>query len=80
MLKALFNGCLFGVFSESQLASGIEINLARRWFLRLKLSHPVFDFLALSQNRRRFCRDSRVAQDIFDHVVEQAIGQELRLS
>ncbi len=77
MFKALFIGYLFGVRSERQLVREIEVNLAYRWFLRLKLSDRVFDASTLSQNRRRRYRDSRVAQDIFDRIVEQAIGHGL---
>ena len=51
----------------------IEVNVAYRWFLRLKLTDPVFNASTLSQNRRRRYNDTAVAQDIFDHIVEQAI-------
>lgn len=77
MFKALFIGYLFGVRSERQLVREIEVNVAYRWFLRLKLSEPVFDASTLSQNRRRRYRDSTVAQEIFDRIVEQAIGHGL---
>lgn len=77
MFKALFIGYLFGVRSERQLVREIEVNVAYRWFLRLKLTDPVFDASTLSQNRRRRYRDSRVAQEIFDRIVEQAIGHGL---
>ena len=74
MFKALFIGYLFGVRSERQLVREIQVNVAYRWFLRLKLTDPVFDASTLSQNRRRRYRGSSVAQDIFDHIVEQAIA------
>jgi len=77
MFKALFIGYLFGVRSERQLMREIEVNVAYRWFLRLKLTDVVFDASTLSQNRRRRYRDSRVAQDIFDGIVEQALGHGL---
>lgn len=77
MFKALFVGYLFGVRSERQLVREIEVNVAYRWFLRLKLTDPVFDASTLSQNRRRRFNDTSVAQDIFDHIVEQAIGHGL---
>lgn len=73
MFKALFVGYLFGVRSERQLVREIEVNVAYRWFLGLKLSDPVFDASTLSQNRRRRYTDTAVAQDIFDAIVEQAI-------
>ena len=73
MFKTLFIGYLFGVRSERQLVREIEVNVAYRWFLGLKLTDPVFDASTLSQNRRRRYRDASVAQDIFDAIVEQAI-------
>ncbi len=73
MFKALFIGYLFGVRSERQLVREIEVNVAYRWFLRLRLADKVFDASTLSQNRRRRYTDPSVAQDIFDAIVEQAI-------
>ena len=73
MFKALFIGYLFGVRSERQLVREIEVNVAYRWFLGLKLADGVFDASTLSQNRRRRYTDSSVAQAIFDEIVEQAI-------
>jgi transposase len=77
MFKALFVGYLFGIRSERQLVREIEVNVAYRWFLGLQLTDPVFDASTLSQNRRRRYNDSAVAQDIFDAIVEQAIGKGL---
>ncbi|BBD40189.1 truncated transposase [Aminobacter sp. Y103A] len=74
MFKALFIGYLFGVRSERQLVREIEVNVAYRWFLRLKLTDKVFDASTLSQNRRRRYQDETIAQAIFDRIVEQAIG------
>ncbi|WP_095090332.1 IS1182 family transposase [Mesorhizobium sophorae] len=73
MFKALFIGYLFGVRSERQLVREIEVNVAYRWFLRLKLTDKVFDASTLSQNRRRRYQDETIAQGIFDRIVEQAI-------
>lgn len=73
MFKALFLGYLFGIRSERQLVREIEVNVAYRWFLRLRLTDAVFDASTLSQNRRRRFQDTQVAQDIFDAIVEQAV-------
>jgi transposase len=70
MFKVLFVGYLFGVRSEPQLVQEIEVNVAYRWFLRLKLTDPVFDALTLSLNRRRRYQDATIAQAIFDRIVE----------
>ena len=39
MFKALFVGYLFAIRSERQLVREIEVNVAYRWFLRLKEDH-----------------------------------------
>ncbi|MCJ8159028.1 IS1182 family transposase [Sphingomonas sp. LaA6.9] len=77
MFKALFLGYLFGVRSERQLVREIQVNVAYRWFLGLKLTDPVFDASTLSQNRRRRYDDTTVAQEICDRIVEQAIDHGL---
>ncbi|MEY3235732.1 MAG: hypothetical protein RL230_3003 [Pseudomonadota bacterium] len=74
MFKALFIGYLFGIRSERQLVHETGVNVAYCWFLRLKLTDGVFDASTLSQNRRRRFNDTSVAQDIFDAIVEQAMG------
>jgi transposase len=77
MFKALFIGYLFGVRSERRLVEEIAVNVAYRWFLRLKLTDGVFDASTLSQNRRRRFNGTDVAQTIFDKIVEQAVGHGL---
>jgi len=74
MFKALFVGYLFGVRSERQLIREIEVNVAYRWFLGLRLTDPVFDASTLSQNRRRRYQDASIPQAIFDPIVEQAMA------
>ena len=77
MFKSLFIGYLCGIRSERQLVREIEVNVAYRWYLGLKLTDKVFDASTLSQNRRRRYRDTTVARAIFDRVVEQAIAHGL---
>ncbi|MCK0143943.1 IS1182 family transposase [Aliiroseovarius sp. F20344] len=73
LFKALFIGYLFGIRSERQLMREIEVNVAYRWFLGLRLTDKVFDASTFSQNRRRRFDGTDIAQQIFDHIVEQAI-------
>tara|TARA_R110002094_G_C4904393_1_gene210505 strand:+ start:55 stop:1419 length:1365 start_codon:yes stop_codon:yes gene_type:complete len=77
LFKALFVGYLFGIRSERQLMREIEVNVAYRWFIGLRLTDRVFDASAFSQNRRRRFDGTDVAQRIFDHIVEQAIARGL---
>ena len=57
LFKMLFIGYLFGVRSERRLVREIEVNVAYRWFLGLRLTDKVPDASTLSQiRRRRFTR------------------------
>ena len=73
LFKMLFIGYLFGVRSERQLMREIQVNVAYRWFLGLRLTDKVADASTLSQNRRRRFSDSTIYQDIFDEIVLRAI-------
>lgn len=77
LFKALFVGYLFGIRSERQLMREIEVNVAYRWFIGLRLTDSVFDASTFSQNRRRRFDRTDVAQRIFDHIVEQAMAKGL---
>ena len=73
LFKMLFVGYLFGIRSERQLMREIEVNVAYRWFLQLRLTDKVPDASTISQNRRRRFNDSDIYQEIFDEIVEQGI-------
>ncbi len=73
LFKMLFVGYLFGIRSERQLMREIEVNVAYRWFLQMRLTDKVPDASTISQNRRRRFNDSDICQEIFDEIVEQAI-------
>lgn len=75
LFKLLFIGYLFGVRSERQLIREVQVNVAYRWFLDLRLTDKVPDASTLSQNRRRRFADSSIYQEIFDEIVLQAMGR-----
>jgi len=77
LFKALLVGYLFGIRSERQLMREIDVNVAYRWFIGLRLTDRVFDASTFSQNRRRRFDGTDIAQRIFDHIVEQAIARGL---
>lgn len=77
LFKMLFIGYLFGIRSERQLVKEIQVNVAYRWFLGLRLTDKVPDASTLSQNRRRRFVGTDIEQVIFDTIVEQAIGHKL---
>jgi transposase len=75
LIKMMLPGYLCGVPSERRLVKEIQVNNAYRWFLRMGLTEKVPDASTLSQNRIRRFNDSDVFQQIFDHIVEQALSQ-----
>ena len=50
LFKMLFIGYLFGIRSERQLVREIEVNVAYRWFLGLRLTDKVADVSAAVVN------------------------------
>lgn len=77
LFKLLLLGYLYGVRSERQLMREVEVNVAYRWFLGLRLRDKVPDASTLSQNRRRRFAESTIYQEIFDHIVELAVSRGL---
>lgn len=77
LFKMLFIGYLFGVRSERQLVREVQVNVAYRWFLGLRLTDKVMDASTFSQNRRRRFEGSDIEQVIFDEIVQQAIDHGL---
>lgn len=77
LFKLLLLGYLYGVRSERQLMREVEVNVAYRWFLGLKLRDKVPDASTLSQNRRRRFAESTIYQEIFDEIVLLAVKQGL---
>ncbi len=55
----------------------VEVNVAYRWFLGLRLRDKVPDASTLSQNRRRRFAESTIYQEIFDQIVELAVKKGL---
>ncbi len=77
LFKLLLLGYLYGVRSERQLMREVEVNVAYRWFLGMKLRDKVPDASTLSQNRRRRFSESTIYQEIFDEIVELAVKKGL---
>ena len=75
LFKLLLLGYLFGIRSERQLIREVQVNVAYRWFLGLRLTDKVPDASTISQNRRRRFADSEIYQEIFDEIVLQATGR-----
>ena len=77
LFKLLLLGYLYGVRSERQLMREVEVNVAYRWFLGLRLRDKVPDASTLSQNRRRRFAESTIYQEIFDEIVLLSVNKGL---
>lgn len=73
IFKMLLLSYLFGVRSERRIVQEIQVNVAYRWFLGLKLTDPVPHASTISQNRRRRFLAADVEWKLFVHVVKQAV-------
>lgn len=75
LFKLLLLGYLFGILSERQVIREVQVNVAYRWFLGLRLTDKVPDASTIRQNRRRRFSNSAIYQEIFDEIVLQALGR-----
>jgi len=73
----MFIGYFYGIRSERQLEREVQMNVAYRWFLGLKLHDPVPDHSTISWNRRTRFKDTNIFQEIFDEIVLQAINHKM---
>lgn len=73
IFKMLLISYLFGVRSERRVVQEIQVNVAYRWFLGLKLTDPVPHHSTISQNRRRRFLQADVEWKLFVSVVKQAV-------
>ena len=74
MFKLLLLGYLYGVRSERQLMREVEVNVAYRWFLGLKLRDKVPVASTLSRQLLSPSSESTIYQEIFDEI--RAAGSE----
>jgi transposase len=77
LFKMMFIGYFFGIRSERQLEKEVQLNVAYRWFLGLRLTDPVPDHTTISWNRRKRFKDTDIFQEIFDEIVLQAINHKM---
>ena len=73
LFKMIFINYVFGYNSMRKTCKEIEVNLAYRWFLGYSIEEPVPNYSTWSQNYIRRYGDSDVFDEIFDHILEEAI-------
>jgi transposase len=64
---------LFGIRSDRRLVEEIRVNVAYRWFLGLSLTAAVPHFTTPGKNHTRRWKDTGIFEQLFDHVVLQAV-------
>ncbi|MGG3916601.1 IS1182 family transposase [Rossellomorea vietnamensis] len=77
LFKMMFIGYFYGVRSERQLEKEIQMNIAYRWFLGLRLQDPVPHHSTISWNRRKRFNKTDIFQEIFDEIVLQAMNHKM---
>jgi transposase len=73
MIRMLLIGYCLGIRSERQLCEEVKLNLAYRWFCRLKITDPVPDHSTFSKNRHGRFRESEAFRYVFEQVLERCI-------
>ena len=75
LFKMIFINYTFGINSMRKTCEEIKVNLAYRWFLGTGLDEAVPNYSTWSQNYIRRYGDSEVFEEIFDHILKQAIDK-----
>jgi transposase len=77
MVRMLLVGYCFGIRSERRLCEEVHLNLAYRWFCRLRLEDKVPDHSSFSKNRHGRFRESDVFRHVFEGVVHRCMAEGL---
>src|SRR3984893_17840552 len=77
MIRMLIIGYCFGIRSERRLCEEVHLNLAYRWFCRLRLDGDVPHHSTFSQNRHGRFRESDLLRRVFETVLQRCIAEGL---
>jgi transposase/transcription elongation factor Elf1 len=73
LIKLVFIQYLFGLRSMRQTIKEVETNVAYRWFLGYSFEEKVPHFSTFGKNYVRRFRETTLFEDIFAHILEQAV-------
>ena len=73
LFKLLIINYMFGINSMRKTCEECEVNLAYRWYLGLSIDDKIPDYSTWSQNYIRRYKDSKVFDEIFEKILNQAI-------
>lgn len=74
LFKLIFINIVFGINSMRRTCEECKVNIAYRWFLGLSMYDDIPNYSTWSQNYIRRYKDSKVFNQIFDKILEQAIS------
>ncbi len=77
MMRMLIIGYCFGIRSERRLCEEVHLNLAYRWFCRLRLDDAVPDHSTFSKNRHGRFRKSCAFRLLFEGVLKRCMAEGL---
>lgn len=69
LIKLVF----IGIRSMRQTIKDVETNVAYRWFLGYSFEDPIPHFSTFGKNYVRRFRETTLFEDIFSHILEQAV-------
>ena len=77
MIRMLLIGYCLGIRSERQLCHEVNLNLAYRWFCKLKITDKVPDHSTFSKNRHGRFRESEAFRYVFEQVLRRCMEEGL---
>ena len=73
LFKMIFINYVFGINSMRKTCEEIKVNIAYRWFLGLSIHEEVPNYSTWSKNYQRRYKDSKVFDQIFNHIIKHGI-------
>lgn len=73
LFKMLFINYTFGINSMRKTCEEIKVNMAYRWFLGISVYEEVPNYSTWSKNYQRRYKDSKVFDQIFNHIIRHGI-------
>ena len=74
MIRMMLIGYCLGIRSDRTLCEEVKLNLAYRWFCKLKIADPVPDHSTFSKNRTGRFRESDAFRFVFERVLKQCMA------
>jgi transposase len=73
LLRILLIGYLYGITSERKLVEELRMHLAWRWFTGLGFDQEIPHHSTFSKNRHGRFQESKLFEQLFEHVVQQCM-------